>query len=117
MLSEPITVTVDAVAKSLPRVNQDNNGSTYYLDDGQQKYTLSVKHTIPPRGESGESHLVRLDVEQYDTDGMYLRTQSAWMVLKTWDQGQDSAELDIAGQGLVDLMTDTFLDSIIQRES
>lgn len=117
MLSEPITVTYNTVAKQLPRVNQDNNGSDYYLDDGQQKYKLSVRHTIPARGAGGESHMVRLDVEQYDTDGAYLRTASAWTVLKTWDQSQDTAESDYAAQALVDLTDDTFIDQILARES
>lgn len=117
MLSEPITVTINAVGKSLPRVNADNNGADYYLDDGQQKYKLAIRHTIPARGQGGESHMVRLDVEQYDTDGAYLRTQSAWTVLKTWDQAQNATELDYAAQGLVDLMTDTFIGNIIARES
>lgn len=116
-LGDPIGITYNAVAKNLVKINQDNFGATYYLDDGTERFTLSVKHTIPPKGGAGESHLVRLDVEHYDGSDVYLRTASAWTVIKTFDGKQDTASSDNVTQALVDYLTDANIDKVIGRES
>lgn len=87
------TLTIDYGSDTgitLTRVSQQNFESTYFGESGDQKFNLSVKHTIPARGLPGESHLVRLDVEHYDSEGVYIRTSSAWTVIKTFDSTQDS---------------------------
>jgi len=91
MLDNTLSIDYGAtVGITLTRVNQDNFSSKYYGEDGNQKFNLSVKHQIPERGLAGESHLVRLDVEHYDAEGVYIRTSSAWTVIKTFDGTQDS---------------------------
>lgn len=93
MLGTTITLTVNAVAKVLARVNDSEPySSTYFLEDGNDDYTLNIKHTVPSsRGASTESHLVRLDVTSYDaTSGAILRKQSCWEVMQTVTGKQDS---------------------------
>jgi hypothetical protein len=93
MLDNTLTITYDASSITMTRVNQDNYSSEYFGEDTQMKLTLTFKHTIPARGTPGESHLVRLDIEHYDADGVYESTSSAWTVLKTFDGIQDSTAL------------------------
>lgn len=114
--ADPLQITYNAVTKDLVRVNQDGYGAVYYLDDGTEKYTMSVKHTIPPRGQPGESHLMRLDVEIFDSDGVYLRTDTAWMVTKTTDAVQSSTQLGYAADALSALMTAANVAKLNARE-
>jgi hypothetical protein len=96
MLSSTITLTVNAIAKVLARVNDSEPySSTYFLEDGDDDYTLTIKHTVPAsRGASKESHLVRLDVVSYDpTTGDVLRKQSTWTVMEASTGRQDSTTL------------------------
>jgi len=82
------------------------------------KFSLNIKHTFPAkRGEAGESHLVRLDVEHYDINGLYLRTTSSWNVIKTFDGSQVSAESSNTQVALAGILDATFVDSIVGGES
>jgi hypothetical protein len=40
-----ITVTVNAVAKVLNRINQDNYGSEYYLRSSTDEYRMKIRHS------------------------------------------------------------------------
>ncbi len=40
-----LTVTVNAVAKVLNRINQDNYGSEYYLRSTTDEYTVKIRHS------------------------------------------------------------------------
>lgn len=40
-----ITVTVNAVAKVLNRINQDNYGSEYYLRSATDEYRMKIRHS------------------------------------------------------------------------
>nr|UJQ85342.1 MAG: hypothetical protein 2 [Leviviridae sp.] len=114
---DPIAITYNAVAKNLVKINQDSYGAEYYLDEGTTRFHLSIKHTIPPKGAPGESHLIRLDVETYDADDILLRTSSAWLVAKTFDGKQNTTTSDYVCQALVDLLTDGNVDKLLARES
>lgn len=117
MLGTTLSITHNAVAKVLSRIKDDGYTADYYLDDGQQKFSLSVKHTIPARADPGESHLVRLDVAYYDVNGVYLRTASAWTVVKTFDNVQDTVASNNVSKALVGLTDATFLGKLNTRES
>lgn len=119
MLDNTLTVDYGATTGiALKKVDQSNFSSIYFGEAADMKLTLSVKHTIPARGQSGENHLVRLDVEHYDTEGVYLRTSSAWTVLKTWDGTQDSSATEDTHGALAMVTTNaTNLAKIINRES
>jgi len=69
MLTDPQTVTVNAVAKVMPRINQDNNTSTYRLRSTLDEYILTIKHTDGKisGGVLGESHNARLKYTVFAT--------------------------------------------------
>lgn len=46
MFANTLTLTINAVAKVLTRVNQDNYGSEYKFSDGVEKVVLLVRHSV-----------------------------------------------------------------------
>lgn len=118
MLDNTLTITYDATPVTMTKVSEQDFSSKYYGEDGTKKLTLSVNHTIPARGEGGESHLVRLDVEHYGSSGAYLRTSSAWTVIKTFDGVQDTAESEYTIAALQDFTAvSAEIAKVIGRES
>lgn len=118
MLDNTLTINWDATPVTMTKVSEQNFASKYFGENGSRKFTLSVNHTIPARGESGESHLVRLDVEKMDTEGVYQKTTSPWLVIKTFDGVQDSAECQFALAALLDFAgVPANTDKVIARES
>lgn len=118
MLDNTYSINWDATPVTLTRVSEQNFESVYYGEEGDRKFHMTVKHTIPARGESGESHLIRLDVEKVDASGVYQKTTSPWMVIKTFDGVQDSTECQLALAALLDFAGVTAnTDKVIARES
>lgn len=116
MFADPFVLTYDSVARNLNRVNQDNRSSEYYLDDGTEKFTLQVKHTVPARGKAKESHLLRLDVEHYDANGVYLHTTSAWLNSLNPDSPQVTVDLTDTVNCLVAAATSGNVDKLMTRQ-
>jgi hypothetical protein len=56
-ISSPITLTVNSVAKVLPRVNQDNFGSVYRLKETDDEWELNIRHTY--EGKAGPAQIER----------------------------------------------------------
>lgn len=117
MFADPFPVTYNAVVKNLVRINQDSNGSDYYLDGGLEKFSMSIRHTIPAKGGSGESHLIRLDVDHHDANGVYLRRTSAWTVLKTFDSTQDTTKSGYASNALAGALSGANITKLLAREN
>lgn len=118
MLGTPVTVTYASESIDLHRINQDNYASTYFGKNaaGDAHLTLAIKHTIPARGGEGESHLVRLDVEHY-ASGVYVRTSSAWTVVKTSDNVQDDTSSANAAEVIEAFMGTASFASVLGRQS
>lgn len=119
MISEPISITYNAVAKALNRINQDAYGSVYYLDDtaNLMRFTLSVKHTIPAAGKYPESHLMRLDVEFLDATGNVIRTVTSWGVMKTDIAPQDLVSSQRVQAAFLTAWSVTNTNKLLGRES
>lgn len=116
MFADPLSITYNAVSKALVRVNQDSNGSDYYFDGGLDKFSINIRHTIPAKGQSGESHMMRLDNDTYGADGTYIRRGSVWLVAKTFDKVQDTTTLAYTAKALTALLTNANVDKLLARE-
>lgn len=117
MIGDTVGITYATVAKTLVKINQDNYGANYYLDDSADlKFRLTVKHTIPAVGVAGESHLCRLDVDHYSA-GVLVRTASAWAVIRTDVGVQDSTKSKDAALALQTFMTSANITKVVGRES
>lgn len=114
--SDPLSFSYNGASVTMNRINQDNYGAVYYGEATDRKLTLTVKHTIPSRGQAGESHMVRLDVEQYAA-GEYVRTTSAWSVIRTDDATQDLEEAEDAMEAIVDFLSDANVTKLATRQS
>jgi hypothetical protein len=112
-------MTYDSESISLNRINQDNYSAEYFGENaaGDQRLTLTVKHTIPARGGDQESHLVRLDVEHFDSEGLYVHSSSAWIVIKTFDGVQIATDSINAYDGLIDVLDASTVAAIVGRQS
>lgn len=113
-----ITITVDSVAKVLNRVSDSEAyASNYFLEDGTREYRLSIKHTVPKtRGASKESHLMRLDIDDYDTDNVLVCSHSYWMVMQTTVGRQDTASAALLAPAFTTLVTAS-ADDLLDRLS
>jgi hypothetical protein len=119
MLDNSYTITYDAASVVLTKVREGNYSSDFRgVTAGGDILTMEVKHTTVPRGGTGESHLVRFNVEHYDGTGTYLKTSSAWQVIKTYDGPQVDADALLAHGGLDSfLSTSGLVAKVIARES
>lgn len=115
--SDPLQITYNAVTKDLVHVSDIANGAEYYLDDGTLRFSAKIQHQIPPRGGSGESHMLRIDADEHDADGAYIRRMSAWVVLKTFDNTQNTSEHQHLGDALAGLVTSANVTKLLARES
>jgi hypothetical protein len=52
MFANTLTLTINAVAKTLVRVNQDSYGSEYKFSDDVEKITLQIRHSTD-KGKGG----------------------------------------------------------------
>lgn len=82
MFSDPISITVNAVAQSLNRTSMGTNQGAFRKDDGS--HSLSIAHTL---GKSNQ-RVIRLDRTQTVSDpfttGEFLTaTDSVWLVTRT----------------------------------
>lgn len=64
MFSDPQSVTINAVANTLPRVSNNGASSVYQKDDGNVKLTISHQLT----GKSRKRSTVRLDYRELNAD-------------------------------------------------
>lgn len=118
MAASVIQLSYNSTTVNLTLVNQDNYGAEYYGETGTKRLTCKVNHTIQPAGVPGESHLLRLNIEEYDAEGVYLRTSSAWSVVRTDGGVQDSAEAQLALAGLQELLGETgIIAGLVGRQS
>jgi hypothetical protein len=63
MLSDPQSITVNAVAQSLPAVSRSANSSTYQKDDAT--YKLGISHSY---GKTRTRRVVRVDAKKISAD-------------------------------------------------
>lgn len=92
MLTDPVSVTIDGVATSFPRVSSGINTATYQTADGGR--TLSIQHTIGKRAR----RVVRWDFKKIAADPLVsaqnvLRSGSVYLVIDAPLQGFTQAEL------------------------
>jgi hypothetical protein len=63
MLSDPQSLTINAVATSLPKISTESNKSVYQKDDGTVR--LTIQHSYGPKRNR---RLVRIDQKKISSD-------------------------------------------------
>lgn len=118
MLPDPQTVTVNSVAKVMPRINQDNNSSTYRLRSSTDEYVLTIKHSNGKivGGQPGEGHLTKVDYTVFATATTPELHLACWAVI----QNPDGLDLVLSRNvflGLTSYLSSATIDKLLNGES
>lgn len=118
MLADPQTVTVNAVAKVMPRINQDNNSSTYRLRSTTDEWLLVIKHNTGKisGGVFGEGHVAKLSYTLFATATDPEKTFHIWMTIQNGD-GANLTDTRNAALGLAAYLTSGQIDKLLNGES
>lgn len=104
MLADPQSVTINAVANSLPAVSRGTNASRYQKDDGL--VSLQIQHTYGKRVR----RVVRLDHSKIAADPLISAqnirySMSAYLVIDVPPTGYTVAEAKLIVDGLTAYLT------------
>lgn len=118
MLADPQTLTVNAVAKNMPRVNQDNNGAEYLLRTTTDELIMTIRHSTGKinSGQSGEVHVVKVQYTVFATSTAPQYRLQTWLVI----QNPNGMDLTLVKNHVLALMaynTGTTIDRLLGRES
>ncbi len=119
MFTDPQSVTINAIANSLPRTDNDGQSASYTKDDGT--VVLKVSHQETKNGRL--RHAVKLDQSKIAADPFVagnsrLQGASITVVIDEPSAGQfTNAELLLLAKGLIAWSTDANLTKVIAGES
>jgi len=119
LFTDPQSVTVSAVAQTLPRVATGDRTATYTKDD--ESYSLTISHNTTNRGRV--RRLVRLDNNKVASDPFTANqsrkfSAAVYLVIEEPSDGAYSnAELLALCKGFVAYCTDPTLTKVIAGES
>lgn len=107
-IANPLPITFNAVAKSLPRINQDNYGSEYYLLESTQSFRVKIRHTTDAPLKDGtqfDRHNVVLTHTLLPTSTTPVVVTECYMVLRDLPMGTTPANLGYVSGALTGLLT------------
>jgi hypothetical protein len=117
MFSDPQTVTVNAVAKVMPRVSQQGTSSVYKLSD--ETFTLSVSHQ--KAGKDRVRSVVRVDQKAVVPDPLTsvndYEILSFYMVIDRPSAGFTDTQVNYLVQGLKTWLDATAVGKLFGQES
>jgi hypothetical protein len=119
LFTDPQSVTINAIANSLPRTDNDGQSATYTKDDGT--VTLKVSHQETKNGRL--RHAVKLDQNKIAADPFVagnsrLSGASITLVIDEPNAGQfTNAELLLLSKALIAWGSDANLTKVIAGES
>lgn len=118
MLADPQVLTVNAVAKNLPRINQDNNAARYRLRTSTDEFVFEIKHSDGKiaGGAFGEGHVAKITYTVFATGSTPQYTLTSWAVIQNPD-GMDLTTVKNYVLGLVGWLTGANIDKLLAGES
>lgn len=115
--SDPQSVTVNAVAKSLVRINQDSYSSEYFLRETLGEYTMKIRNTSFLRdGQTIDRHNVEITQTLYATATVPAIVRKAYVVIEN-SRSDTPADAVFLGSALAGWMTSPNLTKLVNRES
>lgn len=99
MLTSPISVTIDGVAHSLSRINQDNFSSVYLKKATGLEFRVTIRHSYEGKEGPGqmERHNVDLVHTTWDVDGNPVIRQSYHVIRNPRNLDPDGVADDTVG--------------------
>lgn len=116
MFVDPQSVTVNAVAKTLPAISRGDGTSTYSLDDGAIKLTISHNYAKRKR------FTVRIDTNKVAADPLasannMLYSASVYLVMDAPNVGYSNAEVRDYAIALTGFLTSANILKVLGGES
>jgi hypothetical protein len=115
--SDPVTVTINSVAKTLPRINQDKYGSEYFIREATQEFTLRLRNsTYGANGSTIDRHNAELVQTVYATPTTPAITRKSYI---TFDVGRADTDAGVLQtlNGFVAFLSSANLQKLLNRES
>jgi hypothetical protein len=118
MLTDPQTITVNAVAKVMPRIKEQNGSSMYRLRSTTDCIELSIKHSDGKisGGVFGEAHVVKVTYTLYATATDPEKILHTWIVIQNGD-GMDLTTVKNHVLGLAAYLTGATIDKLLNGEN
>lgn len=115
--TDPQSITVNAVAKSLVRINQDGYSSEYFLREALGEYTFKIRNTSFLRdGQTIDRHNVEVTQTIYATTTVPALVRKAYTVIEH-SRSDTAADAVFLGLALAGWMTSPNLTKLVNRES
>ncbi len=115
MLADPQSVTVNAVAQSLPAIRREDLASSYRKDDGT--YTLTISHQEKQRNR----RVVRIDHRKIAADPLTAEnteyTSAYYLVMDVPPVGYTNTEMKDIALGLTAWLTSANILKVLGGES
>jgi hypothetical protein len=121
MFSDPVTVTINAVAKNLIRINQDGYSSEYLLREATGEYRLRIRNSSYNDKARGGRKVDRHNVELIHTifavaPAVYPTIRKDYAVFEM-DVGDDAALMAKTVAGLSGFITEANATKMLNFES
>jgi hypothetical protein len=99
MLTSPISITIDGVAHSLSRINQDNYSAVYLKKAAGLEFRLTIRHSYEGKDGVGqmERHNIDLLHTTWDVDGIPTVRQTYHVIRCQRGADPDSVNDDTVG--------------------
>lgn len=114
-IPNPLVITVNAVAKNLPKINQDNYGSEYYLQETLQEFRVRIRHAREKKPVGGalqvERHNVELTHTVYATVSTPEITVVEYVTIRN-DSNNTAANMGYINGALTGLLTTGFVSDL-----
>lgn len=108
-IENPLVITVNSVEKNLPKINQDNYGSEYFLKESTQEFRIKIRHSREAPQKSGvqlERHNVELTQTIYSTE-----PGEPDKVLQTYVVVRNAADADLTKLGYLQGALNALMDA------
>jgi len=121
MFSDTLTVTINAVAKNLVRINQDRYSSEYFLRETTGEFTLRIRNSSYLDKKRGNMNVDRHNIELihtiYPVAPAIVNTQRKAYVVFENDRGDTIVDPVKLTAGLLAFNTEANLTKMANRES
>lgn len=117
MFADPVTITINSVAKALVRINQDSYGSEYFLREATQEFTLKIRNSsFVKSGVTIDRHNFEFVNTVYATSTTPAIVRKIYSVFENYRSDTTADPLN-AFVGFVGFMSSANITKALNRES
>lgn len=114
--ASPLVLTINAVAKSLAKINQDNYGSEYYLRESTGDYRVKIRHStdkaVVGTGQVHRSNVTVVQTVFSTVAGVPDESYEISMTVRN-GKGADATKVGYLGSALSALMVQARFEDLV----